>query len=138
MSAILALASGVARKVPLWVWPLIAIALLAGLQTLRLEHARTSTAQLQAEFADYQKRIAAQAAADQQKASDAFKAWQAMSDAAAAARIVRLQRENADLNQRLMEISNAPPEQDGPVADVLCASFSRLWHAPACTADRRH
>ncbi len=138
MSASLSLALAAVRKLPLWLWPLIALAVLLGVQTLRLQRSDSALAQQRAAFADYRTRIAAQAALEQRQAIAALKAWQAMTDAATAARLVRLQQENADLNQRLMEIQNAPPEQDGPVADVLCASFSRLWHAPACAADRRH
>jgi len=124
--------------VPLWVWPIVALGIFAGMQTLRLEHAKAATATTQAALDSYKAQIATQAAADNAKAIEALRAAQALSDAAVAARVERLQRENAELQKRLEEIANVPPEQDGPVADVLCATFSRLWRTPSCAADRRH
>jgi hypothetical protein len=124
--------------VPFWVWPIVALALFAGVQSLRLEHAKAALATAQAAFDSYKAQIATQAAADNAKAIDALRAAQAWYDAAVAARVARLQRENAELQKRLEEIAHVPPEQDGPVADVLCAVFSRLWRNPACAADRGH
>lgn len=120
--------------VPWWVWPIVGLGLLAGLQTIRLEHAKASYATEHANFAEYQKRIAQQAAIDNQKAIEALRTWQAMTEAAQAARIDRLQRENAELQTTLSEIRNAPAEKDGPVAVVACEYFSRLWGQQACPA----
>ena len=138
LGAALSTAWGFAKTVfsgvPLWVWPIVALGIFAGVQTIRLEHAKAATATTQAAFDSYKAQIATQAAADNDKAIEALKAAQAWNDAAVAARVARLQSENAELQKRLEEIANVPPAQDGPVSDVLCATFSRLWRARACAA----
>jgi hypothetical protein len=115
------------------------LALFGITQTVRYEHARTRIAVVQSEFDAYKTRIATQAAADNQAAIAALKAAQAWQDAALAQRLQQMQQQNAQLQTRLMEIANVPAEQDGPVADVLCATFGRLWRTQPCAAaERRH
>jgi hypothetical protein len=132
---------GAAAGIPWWVWPMVGLALLLSLQTLRLAdaHADIAAEQLKAaaverDVADYKTRIAAQAAVDNAKALDDLKAWQAMTEAAQAARLARLQSDNDDLNRRLEAIDHAPDDQDGAVAPVLCDSLVGLHLATGCTA----
>jgi hypothetical protein len=129
--AVLSLAWKLARtalgSAPWWIWPMGALALLAGLQTIRYEHARTQLALEQAGFAEYQKRVAQATAAANARAIEDLQASQAWQNAALAARNARLQAANAKLQERLQEIADAPPDQDGPVAAVLRRSLERLW-----------
>ena len=138
LTAALSFAKTVFGGVPFWVWPIVALGILAGVQTVRLSAAHANLATEKLSFVTYKAAIATQAAVDNAKAIDALKAYHAMTDAAQAARVARLQAENAELQSRLMEIANVPPEQDGPVSDVLCASLVRLRLATTCAADRRH
>ena len=111
-----------------------------GVQTVRLANAHAELATAQLAFANYMTDVTTQAALDNAKAVDELKAWQAMNDAAVAARMVALQAANQDLNKRLAEIKNAPPDQDAPPTAELCNSLVRLRLARSCAtaADRRH
>lgn len=113
--------------VPLWVYPIIALGLFAGLQTLRYEHAKTAFAVEHANYAEYQKRVAQATAAANVKAIEALRADQVWQEAALALRNSRLNDENDKLNKRLKEIADAPADQDGPVAPILRGSIERLW-----------
>jgi hypothetical protein len=118
---------GVLGGVPLWVCPIVMLGLFAGLQSLRYEHARSATATIAADYAEYRARVAQATAAANARAVLEAQSIQLWQDAAVAAKLARLQRENDALNQRLQEIADAPADQDGPVAAVLRQSIERLW-----------
>lgn len=132
LSVVWGFAKTIFGGVPLWVWPIAALALFAGVQTIRLEHAKTAIAATQSAFDIYKAQIATQAAADNAKAIEALKAAQAWNDVAVAKRLADAQTENAKLQAELMEIRNAPRENDAPPSRNACAYYGRVYGQQAC------